>query len=139
MRVLWISISLATAGFIIAVVLAKSPRLMLIQHGTPEAPGGYAFAIMNPFRNRRPEQIAEQLISDLHSSRCEQVLHDLHSEDPRLCPILQKDTDMRLIWREDGDSVRVLVYDLPKGNSRLWITSTRSDVGSVVTRVSLIR
>jgi hypothetical protein len=112
---------------------------MLIQHGTPEVPGGYAFAIMNPFRNRRPEQIAEQLISDLHSSRCEQVLHDLHSEDPRLCPILQKDTDMRLIWREDGDSVRVLVYDLPKSKSRLWITSTRSDVGFVVTRVSLIR
>jgi hypothetical protein len=75
----------------------------------------------------------------LHTNRCEQILHDLHSEDPRLCPTLQKDTDARLIWREDGNSVRVLVYDLPNSKSRMWITSTRDEIGFVVTRVSLIR
>jgi hypothetical protein len=112
---------------------------MLIQHGTPEVPGGHAFAIMNPFRNRRPEQVAEELISDLHTSRCEQILRDLHSEDPRFCPTLQKNRNATLIWREDGKSVRVLVYDLPNSNSRVWISSTRDEIGFVVTRVSLIR
>ena len=139
MRVLWISISLVTAALIIAVVLGRSPRVMLLQHGTPEVPGGHAFAIMNPFRNRRPEHVAEELIADLHSSRCEHILHDLNSEDPRLCPILREDSSARLIWREDGDSVRVLVYDLSKSRSRLWITSSRGEIGFVVTRVSLIR
>ena len=84
MRVLWGSVLFLTVALIIALVfLDRSPRLMLIQHGTPEVPGGHAFAIMNPFRNRRPEQVAEELISDLHTSRCEQILRGLHSEDPR--------------------------------------------------------
>jgi len=121
------------------VLLARTPRLMLFQHGTPEVPGGHAFAIMNPLRNRRPEHVAEQLISDLHTSRCQGILHELHSEDPRLCPVLKEDKDARLIWREDGDSVRVLVYDLPKSKARLWITSTRGEIGFAVKRVSLIR
>lgn len=139
-RVLWTSVAFFTAALIIALVfLDRSPRLMLIQHGTPEVPGGHAFAIMNPFRNRRPEQVAEELISDLHTSRCEQILRDLHSEDPRFCPTLQKNRNATLIWREDGKSVRVLVYDLPNSNSRVWISSTRDEIGFVVTRVSLIR
>ena len=112
---------------------------MLFQHGTPEVPQGHAFAIMNPFRNRRPEQVAKELISDLHTNRCEQILHDLHSEDPRLCSTVGQSTTARLIWRQDGESVRVLAYDLPETKSRLWITSTRGEVGFVVTKVSLIR
>ncbi len=140
MRVLWGSVLFLTVALIMALVfLDRSPRLMLIQHGTPEVPGGHAFAIMNPFRNRRPEQVAEELISDLHTSRCEQILRGLHSEDPRLCPTLQKDTNATLICREDGNSVRVLVYDLPNSKSRVWITSTRDEGGFVVTKVSLIR
>jgi len=131
---------LVTAAFILALIfVARSPRLMLFQHGTPEVPQGYAFAIMNPFRNRRPEQVAKELISDLHTNRCEQILHDLHSEDPRLCSTVGQSTTAGLIWRQDGESVRVLVYDLPETKSRLWITSTRGEVGFVVTKVSLIR
>jgi len=138
-RVLFTSLLLLAAAVLAFVLLARTPRLMLFQHGTPEVPGGHAFAIMNPLRNRRPEHVAEQLISDLHTSRCQGILHELHSEDPRLCPVLKEDRDARLIWREDGDSVRVLVYDLPKSKARLWITSTRGEIGFAVKRVSLIR
>jgi hypothetical protein len=125
-RVLSASIVLLIAGVILATVsAARSPRPVLFQHGTPEVPGGHAFAIMNPFRNRRPEQVAEQLISDLHTNRCEQILHDLQSEDPSICPVLREYGTGSLIWREDRDSNRVLVYDLSRSKSRLWITSSR--------------
>lgn len=112
---------------------------MLFQHGTPEVPGNHAFAIMNPFRNRRPEEVAEQLISDLRTARCEVILTGLHSDDSRLCPILREDASATLIWREDGERRRILAYDLARSRSRLWINSSLEDVGFVVTKVSLIR
>jgi hypothetical protein len=129
------------SALIIAAMLfsARSSRVMIFQHGAAEVPGGHAFAIMNPFRNRHPEEVAEALISDLHSSRCEQILRDLHSDDARICPILRQDASANLIWRQDGEAIRELVYDLPRSKSRLWITSTRSEGGFGVSGVSLIR
>jgi hypothetical protein len=117
---------------------ARSNRLMLYQHGTPEVSQGRAFAIMNPFRNRRAEQVAEELMSDLRTSRCEQILRDLHSEDPRICPTMMHNRSARLIWRKDGMATRELVYHLPESDSNLWITSRRDEVGFVVDSVSLI-
>jgi hypothetical protein len=46
-------------------------------------PGGHAFAIMNAFRNKRPEEVAEQLISDLRTSGCVRILRDFHADDSR--------------------------------------------------------
>jgi hypothetical protein len=125
-------------GAILAVVCsaliwaARSKRLMLYQHGTPEVPQGHAFAIMNPFRDRRPEEVAEALMSDLLTSRCEQILRDLHSEDPRICPTMSGNKSARLIWRKDESMTRVIVYHLPESDSNLWITSHRDEVGFVV-------
>jgi hypothetical protein len=112
---------------------------MLYQHGNPEAPPGHAFAIMNPFRDRRPEEVAEELMSDLRTSRCEEILHKLHSEDPRICPIMSENKSARLIWREDGSMTRVLVYHLPESAANLWITSRRDEVGFIVAGLSIIR
>jgi len=103
-------------------------------------PQGHAFAIMNPFRNRRSEEVAEKLIVDLRTSRCEQILLDLHSEDSRTCSIMKENNRARLIWREDGSTSRVLVYHLPESESNLWITFGRDpEIGFTVTGVSLVR
>jgi hypothetical protein len=113
---------------------------MLIQHGTPEVPGGRAFAIMNPFRNQRPEEVADELMSDLRTGRCEQILRDLHTDDARICAVMHDNEGGHLIWREEGTATRVLVYDLPRSKSRLWITSSRDpEVGFRVTGVSMVR
>jgi hypothetical protein len=112
---------------------------MLYQHGNPEVPQGRAFAIMNPFRNRRAEEIAEQLMTDLRTNRCEQILRDYHSEDSRICSVMSGNRSSRLIWREDKSTTRVLVYHLPESRSNLWITSRRDEVGFIVDSVSLIR
>jgi hypothetical protein len=142
-RILAICISFIILAALIASGLLfafRTTRPMILQHGAPEAAGGRAFAIMNPFRNRRPEEVAEELLSDLHTSRCEQILHDLHSDDPRICTLMKENGIARLIWRQDGSSTRVLVYDLPPSKSRLWITSSRDpEIGFVVSGVSLIQ
>ena len=93
---------------------------------------------MNPFRNRRAEEVAEELMSDLRTSRCEQILRDLHSEDSRICPTMMHNRSARLIRRKDGMATRELVYHLPESDSNLWITSRRDEVGFVVDSVSLI-
>jgi len=105
----------------------------------PEVPQGRSFAVMNPFRNRRPEEVAAELMSDLRTSRCEQILRDLHSEDSRICSIMRGNKIERLIWRKDGSTTRVLVYHLPESESNLWITSHLDEVGFAVDGVSLIR
>jgi len=139
-RFLWIPFLILVAVITsLLAFAARSNHLMLYQHGTPEVPGGRAFAIMNPFRNRRPEEAAQELISDLRTSRCGQILRDFHSEDMRICEVLREDKNPRLIWRQDGEMIRMLVYDLPRSKSRLWITSSRDEVGFVVSAVSLIR
>jgi len=113
---------------------------MLYHYGAaPEVPQGRSFTVMNPFRNRRPEEVAEELMSDLRTSRCEQTLRDLHSEDSPICSIMSANKSARLIWREDGSSNRVLVYHLPESESNLWIISRRDEVGFIVGSVSLIR
>src|SRR5215467_6532471 len=118
---------------------ARSHRVMLYQHGSPEVPQGCAFAIMNPFRNRRPEQVARELIADLRTSHCEQILHDLHSDEPRTCSIMRENKSARLIWREDESTSRVLVYHLLESDSNLWITSRLDEGGFAVDGVSTIR
>jgi hypothetical protein len=133
------SVTLTALIGVFLLVAARSNRPMLFQHGNPEVPQGHAFAIMNPFRNRGPEEAAEELMSDLRTSRCEQILRDLHSEDSRICPAMTQSRSSRLIWREDGSTTRVLAYDLPGSRARLWITSRRDEVGFVVDGISLIR
>lgn len=113
---------------------------MLYHYGAaPEVPQGRSFVLMNPFRNRRPEEVAAELMSDLRTSRCEQILRDVHSEDSRMCSIVGGNKIARLIWRKNTSTTRMLVYHLPESESNLWITSHLDEVGFVVDGVSLIR
>ena len=112
---------------------------MLFQHGTPEVPQGRAFAIMNPFRNRRAEEVAGELMADLRTSRCEKILSDFHSEDSRICSAMRENKSARLIWREDKSTMCVLVYRLPESRSNLWITSRRDEAGFIADGISMIR
>jgi len=119
---------------------ARSHRVMLYQQGNPEVPQGRAFVIMNPFRNRRPEEVADELMSDLRTNRCEQILRDLNSDASQVCLIMKQNKGARLIWRQDESTSRVLVYHLPESKSNLRITSRRDpEVGFIVSGVSLIR
>jgi hypothetical protein len=136
---LWTSITLLLAlmgasGLLYSI---RCNHPMLFQHGNPEVAPSRAFVVMNPFRYRRPEEVAEQLISDLQTNRCESILHDLHSEDARICPLLRNDVAHRLIWRRDDEFQRELAYK--RGDSILWIYSSRDEAGFGVTHISLIR
>jgi hypothetical protein len=135
-RSLWIPcVILAVLIGAFMTAAARSNRPMLYQHGNPEAPQGRAFAIMNPFRNRRPEEVAQELMSHLRTNRCEQILRDLHSDDSRICPIMRENKRAQLIWREDGSISRVLVYHLPESESNLWIMSRRDpEIGFILHR-----
>ena len=54
-RGFWTAVAVLTAVILLGLLFAaRSWRLMILHHGTPEVPGGRAFAIMNPFRDRRP-------------------------------------------------------------------------------------
>jgi protein-S-isoprenylcysteine O-methyltransferase Ste14 len=132
-----IALVIVTSGFLIFAI-ARQNQPMLFQHGTLEVPESTAFAIMNPFRSHVSEQTAERLIRDLRTSECEHIVQSLNSEI-RMCPTLRGNRQSRLIWREDGDSTQVLVYDLPDVQSRLWITVHRHESGFEVDRISLIR
>lgn len=111
---------------------------MLFQHGTPEVPSRRAFAVMNPFRDRSPERTAEELIALLHSKSCNQVVTGL-STDERVCSTLAIDGSAYLVYRKDADGGQVLVYELWKTNSRLWLALGQHENGLRVEQVSIIR
>ncbi len=133
------AIALGLLAIITFMCVRQKDTPMLFHYGTPEVSGESVFAIMNPFRNRLPETIAERLISDLHTRQCEKILRDLHSDGDRICPAMDGGEDAHLVWREDEETTRILVYDLPKSKSRLQITSSREEAGFAVRAVSLIR
>ena len=133
-------VALIFAVLAITWAYSKRDQPMLLQHGTPEVPGGRAIAIMNPFRDRLSENTADRLIQDFRSADCDRVIAALASgSDDRICGVLRQDSEADLIWRDDKANSQVLVYDLPQSRSRLWIVLMRDEVGFEVRNVSLIR
>jgi hypothetical protein len=121
---------------------SRTNAAVLFSHGTPEVPQGRMFTIFNPFRNRDAEHAAERLIDDLRTGRCEQVVQDIDGSqnyDPRVCDVMSRNEGHALIWRQDGESNRVLVYAVPEKQARLWVGFRRDEVGFVVSSVSVIR
>jgi hypothetical protein len=121
---------------------SRTNRVVLFSHGTPEVPQGRMFTIFNPFRNRDSEHTAERLIDDLKTGRCDQVVRDIdgsRNHDFRVCDVMNRTKEYALIWRQDGESARVLVYAVPEKRARLWITFRRDEVGFVVSSVSVVR
>ena len=114
--------------------------------GSPEVAQGAAFAILNPFRNRKDESNAEWLIRDLRTERCEEIArHRLAADPGRICPIMIQSTKASLIWldAETKNGIRAntrdLWYDLPQSRSRLVVHFANSEVGWGVNTVELFR
>jgi hypothetical protein len=117
----------------------RTKKIVLYYYGgAPEVPGGRAIVILNPFRDRLSEETAGRFISDLRTSKCRGILQDFSSDSQRICPVMSANRYARLIWRVDGESARVLVYDLPESKSRLWVTFALDESGWEVRKVSLI-
>jgi hypothetical protein len=61
------------------------------------------------------------------------------SDDARICPTVEGTHRERLVWREDRDTGRMLVYELPEKSARLWIRFNREEGGLTVHWVSVLR
>jgi hypothetical protein len=132
----------AFAGMLVlAAAYAKGSKKIVLYYygGAPEVPGGRALVILNPFRDQVSEETASRLIKDLRTTKCAEILQGFNSNPERMCPVMSANRYARLIWRADGESARVLVYDLPESKSRLQIIFALDESGCEVRRVSLIR
>ncbi len=106
---------LAVGGFLLYA--SKTPRLVLFAHGTPEVPQGRMWVIFNPFRDRTSEHAAERLIDDLRTDQCERIVREFdvaEKYDPRVCAVMNKTKAHSLVWRQDGESSKVLVYAITR-------------------------
>lgn len=119
----------------------RSKNVVLFSHGTPEVPQGRMFSVFNPFRDRTSEHTAERLIDDLRTDKCDGIVRELDRDDYdlRVCSVMSKTTQYSLVWRQDGESARVLVYAIPEKRARLWIAFRRDEVGLTVSSVSVVR
>lgn len=140
-KVLLTSIIAIAVALIFLLYASRNKRVMVSYHGAaPEVPQGRVFVIFNPFRDRDSENIAQQLIQNLRTEKCEQVLHEFDAtEAPRVCAVMRSTHKTSLIWRQDGARARLLVYDIPEKQAHLWITSHQDEVGMVITSVSVIQ
>jgi hypothetical protein len=133
--------ALLTGGFLLYA--SRTTEVVLFSHGTPEVPSGRMFVVFNPFRDRTSEHTAERLIDDLRGDKCEQIVRGLEGSDnnydPRVCSVMRETAAHSLVWRQDGESARVLVYAVPEKSARLWVTLRRDEAGFMVSRVSVVR
>ena len=144
-------ILLVAAVLVIAISLflyiERADRCMLYYYGgsPEEVPQGTAIAVLNPFRNRQDEENAEQLMGDLKTARCEQIVHErLGTEPTRVCPVMRNSTKASLIWLDpEGDitrgGMRRLIYDLPEKKARLVVYFGTDEAGFGVSTVSVLR
>jgi len=122
------------------VYASKRPEAMLFYYGgAVEVPNGRAIAIMNPFRDTASEETAERLIRDLRTGNCQAIVKEFSDDGPRICSVLQTTRRSRLVWRQDGTLNRMLVYDVPEKQARLWIGFAREEGGWQVRSVSIVR
>jgi len=119
---------------------SRRPEAVLFYYGgAVEVPNGRAIAVMNPFRDTASEGTAERLIRDLRTGNCQAIVKKFSDNGPRICSVLQTTRRSRLVWRQDGNLNRTLVYDVPEKQARLWIGFAREEGGWQVRSVSVVR
>jgi len=139
---------IAVAALIIALLMRRLLVLRfqeqrcgaVLPRAAAEVPRGRVIVVFNPFRNRDSENTTERLIRDLKTGGCQRVVQSLSGGKdyhPRVCLVMGKTGSHNLIWREDGEQSRVLVYDIPEEQARLWITFRRHESGFEVSSVSV--
>ena len=141
MRRLIIILALVT---ILLIFLWQDPDPVLYRHGTPEVPGNSAFVIMNPFRDRTSERTADHLIRDIENGNCEEILASNRiAHAASSCEVLKHSRGYKLVDARNRENVggftRILVYQLPEANARLWIYFDRDEVGHDIGSISVIR
>lgn len=125
------------AAFLLYARRTSSP--MLYQRGSPGEPDEEAVVILNPFRNRAIEKEGERLARALRSADCEDVLGSIQA-DSSVCPLLRNSGQpANLVFRKDGGRSCILVYDLPKARSRLWLVFVPGRKGWAIRSVALIQ
>lgn len=141
MRIGILAATVIGAGFIL-LYASRTTHVVLFSHGTPEVPQGRMFTLFNPFRDRTFERTAERLINDLRTDKCDSIVRELdrgQDYDPRICSVLLKTTGQELVWRQDGESAKVLVYAIREKQARVWIAFRRDEAGFMVSSVSVVR
>jgi hypothetical protein len=129
-------LGIALATFLVLAYNSGKPVLFYLGSGI-EVPDGTAISIMNPFRDRTSELTAQNLIKDLRSSGCKKIVRDLHSDPNAICPTLQENRNVTLVWREDSFNSRLLVYRLQRQNARIWIKFDRYETGFAISSLAL--
>jgi len=133
------------AGFLAVgslLLYASKTRVVLFAHGTPEVPQGRMWVIFNPFRDRTSEHTAQRLMDDLRTEKCERIVREFEVGDidaPRVCAVMSQTKGHSLVWRQDEESSKFLVYAIPEKSARLWISFRRDEVGFTISSVSLVR
>ena len=121
-------------------------RCVLYYYGASpaEVAQGTAVALLNPFRDRADEHNAEQLIHDLRTNQCEQIVRERLQTNPNeVCPVMRDTTRASLIWLDPVPSFqssapsRQLIFDLPEARARLAVYLNRDEVGWGVSTVSV--
>jgi hypothetical protein len=128
--------------------LHRFDRPMLFYYGASpqDVPQGTAIPFFNPFRDRNDERLAEWLIRDLRTGRCEQIARERLQVDPgRICRVVRDTTKASLIWAESRTEdakwkpSRQLIYDLPERKARLSVYFGMDEDGWGVRTTSLLQ
>src|SRR3954471_16732703 len=125
-----IATALAIAGCLF--YSSESTNAVLFHYGpAPEVPQGRVIAVFNPFRNRDSENTAARLVHDLRIEDCPRVMQavNIGDYDPRVCFVMHGTTRDSLVWREDADHGRVLVYSIPQKQANLRIVFRQGEAG----------
>src|SRR5580765_2310439 len=109
-----------------------------------EVPQGSSVALLNTFRDRADEHNAEQLIRDLRTSQCEQIVRERLLTNPNeVCPVIRSTMRASLIWLDPVPSFqssapsRQLIFDRPEARARLAVYFNRDEAGWGVSTVSV--
>jgi hypothetical protein len=142
---------IAVAILVIAALLigaflfyaSRNKSVVLFYYGAaPEVPQGRVIVIFNPFRNRDSENTAERFIRDLRTGDCQRIVQGLNPKmeyDPRVCLVMHNTTKQSLVWREDREQDRMLVYRIPEQQANLWIGLRQDEGGFGISWVSVVR
>jgi len=92
---------LGSAAVVLDVHRFDRPMLFYYGASPQDVPQGTAIPFFNPLRDRNDERLAEWLIRDLRTNRCEQIVRERLQADPvRICPVVRDTTEASLVWME---------------------------------------
>jgi hypothetical protein len=127
----------ALAVFAYLYSIKSQSALYRFGQSAAKSTGGPYFSLLNPFRDRGPEQEAEAFLARVKTQSCSQALTGLALDQETFKYLCQMEDAHRLIsWRladreETGGKVKIFYWAsrTTAGNfkSQLWITVEKAD------------